>query len=133
MMSLLANCFRWMEESVFWTHLTTLNALRDFMAMTNLEMFPTPGTTDTSPRRHHGNPIMKNEVTDTTNIQVIDIEVDMNILLPLTQGAGDTVVIGVIVRVVIASNLRRTSLIKKKGMKEATLTEVPKGNMEMME
>ena len=133
MNSLLANCFRWMEESVLWTHLTTLNAFRDFMAMTNLEMFPTPGTTDTSPRRHHGNPIIKTEVTDTTNIQVIDIEVDMNILLPLTQETGDTVVIGVILRVVIASNLESTSLIKEKGMKGATLTEVPIGNRKMME
>ena len=112
MISLLANCFRWMEESVLWTHLTTLNALRDFMAMTNLEMFPTPGTTDTSPRRHHGNHIIKNEVIDTTSIQMIDIEVDMNILLPLTQGAGDTVVIGVILRVVITSNLETTYMIQ---------------------
>ena len=87
-----------MEESVFWTHLTTLNALRNFMAM----------TTDPSPRRHHGNPMITNEV--------IDIE-----------GAGDTIVIGVIWRVLIASNL------ESKGMKEATLTEVPIGNMEMME
>ena len=53
----------------------------------------------------------------------------MNILLSLAQGAGDTVVIGVSVRVTIASSLGRTSQTKKRGMKEATLTEVPIRNM----